>query len=355
MRFRPQYEINGFEYHKIGAIFLTSSIFLFSILRIVNLIRGVNSIGPDNPTWSNVAQAVINGSALYLEAPDNKPPIFQFIYIIAEYLPSTDVLLLLAVGIALSIYLWTTYSIALSATECGAAALVGAVVCFLIISGESATVHGQYGTDVNNEQFAIPFITISFFLNPLAATVSMAIASLISQYAIVGIPVILCYKLGQPSYKWVTPVIGGIIVYGFTFGIVAAIWGTPAAVEGFRLSYIEAGEYVTGSQVIAGDTVPNNRSIFTTPLDWIEELVTLVRPIWLPVTFGTASSIWVLFQRPNRTVVAAVALGILISPALAIRMYDHYWMFFGFPFGIATASFTKHILSEKVQHGCLVD
>jgi hypothetical protein len=294
-----------------------------------------------------VAQSVLNGSKLYLEAPDNKPPIFHFIYITFEYLPSTDILLLLAVGIALSTYIYTTYKIALSATECGTAALVGASISFLIISGESATAIGQYGTDVNNEQFAIPLITISFFLNPLTATISMAIASLISQYVIAGIPVILYYQLGRPSRQWVTPIFTGIVVYGFTFGIVAAIWGIPAALEGFRLSYIEAGDYITGSQIVAGDQVPNSRSVFTDPRAWIEEFATLVRPIWLAVAFGTISSIWVLFEHPNRTVVAAATFGILISPALAIRMYDHYWLFFGFPFGMAIASFTKQILSEN--------
>lgn len=276
-------------------------------------IRGFEIVGDVTEVWIPFANCVLSGGAMYLCHWDNKPPLFHFLNVAFA---STDYYLLLfflTMGLAngvSAILLWRLCR-RWGYENVG---VVSAVLFVALLAGLTFR--------VNPRNYAVLFLLLALGVkSPTRSGVSIAIAGLFSQFAVFAIPAVIWIKkdISELHKRWLAMfATAGLMVVVLSYGLVALLWGTDAAITGFRYSFFSSGEYVAGYN-------ERGLSLYGDPIAWIYKLYRLLHPyLWL-VIGASAGSYAVLVGRYGPKFGKVVVLVTLLTAfPLTIRTASAY-------------------------------
>lgn len=287
--------------------------------------------------WGPAAQKVLNGSDLYADVWDNKPPIWEFINILVElsgmYLP---VFLIL---IALANFVTAVLLYQLLATK--GQPRLGLFAAILYLS----TIPVMHGTVVNPRQFANIGILLALVApGAVISGLSIAAAGLITQYSALVIPVILWRRYLSSRTIWdlwyLKFFASGLALVAISFLLVAGIWGFDAMVAGLRYSFLSLSNHASN----------HSTSIWDRQILWIRGLTRNLR--WLAAVFALALIGAIrAFRSDSRLHRHSIYILILLSPQFLVRTGNSYFIAF-LPFlSILAASGASQILSEAKSSG----
>jgi hypothetical protein len=268
--------------------------------------------------WLPMAETVFNGGSLYLDQWDNKPPLFHFLNLIVystdAYVPTFFLLIGLANGVT-AVLLW----LFCQRFDQKTTGLIAAII-FL------GTLPIVNGLQIDPRQFANVALFVAL-LTPGAVVsgVAIAVAGLFTQFAVLGIPVILtiAYLRDRLTIRWlVTFGFAGVAVVGLSFGVVSLVWSPSAAEAGFRSSFLSLSQYV-------GGYVERDIGLFGNPIGWgfyqYDLLVTNV--FWvLLVVLGLTTLVDPVSRHRRQLVLISFIATVLLMLPRAIRSGNVYLM-----------------------------
>lgn len=311
-----------------------------SIYRYLQLTIGKQVLFVDaRAVWKPLAYDVLNGAPLYVGATvDNKPPLFQFINIAVAWTGAYDLVFTLLIGVAngaAAILLWR-----LLARENQSRAGVIAGLLFLTV------VPVVNGLVINVRSLALPFLMGAFLTqNPSQRGAGIAIAGLISQYAVLSIPVAVYdrYKKQDADInRWILVfAISGISVVALAFLIVLPLWGLESMISGLYWSFGVVGQY-------AGRTTKH--TLLGTPVLYFGILAKVILDS-LVVTIPGAILGYFTIREILQGMWGIEHLCILLFGTLAfqllLRSYPYYWLY-PIPFlcGVAAIGISRFIANE---------
>lgn len=118
---------------------VTYSILLTTILYLVRMyviqylafLRYADPV-TDAQVWLNLGRAVMAGADLYSTIPDNKPPLWEGIAIVAAATPRPYLVLVAVVGLSTIVLVWLTYQLATEVAQPLPAAIGASLVAFAV-------------------------------------------------------------------------------------------------------------------------------------------------------------------------------------------------------------------------------
>lgn len=195
--------------------------------------------------WIPLANRVLSGTPLYTgKAVDNKPPLWQFLNLTADASGHYPLVMFGLVGLAnamaaLLLARWLTKDCGVNR---GTAALAG--LFFL------AALPAIHGTIINVRSFALVGVLAAIQTrSPVRSGAAISAATLFSQFAAFGIPVLILRAYRNPSFSDTWSWVGrfcfsGLGVAAIAFGAVYAVWGWPSFVGSLKYSFYASTWYV---------------------------------------------------------------------------------------------------------------
>ncbi|MFC6992455.1 hypothetical protein ACFQH3_12270 [Haladaptatus sp. GCM10025707] len=312
------------DWFVFGGVFVLAM--LFSTWRVAYLELGqANTLFYDAQiVWKPLTEQVMGGVPLYTgPAVDNKPPLFQYVNLIAGYTGEYNISMTLLVGIANALTAGLVYRWRANHGE----PREGIAIAILYL----ATLPLVNGLVINARSFAMVGLMIAvIYTQPGIRGGAVAVAGLFSQYSFFAVPVLVVHssQRTQKPLRWLMVFTAtALCIVGMAFASVGVIWGTESMTNAMYYSMSGAGEYVTSG---------NTHSPFHSVTTWFGILShTMVNLAWLliPTTLGGLLVVIESFRVPWSERTFALALGVSLSLPLFIRSLLYYWIpalpFFG--------------------------
>lgn len=272
--------------------------------------------------WRPLAAELYSGKSLYLEGiADNKPPLFELLNFALGALPNHGLVFLLATGLAngvVALLLWRL----LTKQYDNWYGLIAVGMWFL-------TLPYVNGTHINVRSFALVGLLLSLHVRgPIYRGISISIAGLFSQYAVLFIPVLAWDSIRNMGYtnrmKWLFSFgASGIAALFTAFAVVGVIFGFRASLAGLYWSYgIPTGVAMSGFAT-APESYLTEPWISTNILQWggfILHYVGLLLPIillsLLQIRRLVIERIWNVYMWG----------GVVMLLPLLVRSYAAYWV-----------------------------
>jgi len=304
---------------------------LQGLFRFLQLKLGPKALFVDAAdVWLPLARQVANGQALYTgTAVDNKPPLFEFlnlaIYLTGHYTLVFTLLIGLANAVS-ALLVWRLLA-DYGRERSGA-------VAALVVLGVLPFLGGLY---INVRSLALPFVLLSLLSHRiLIAGVSLALAGLFSQYAVLAAPVVLIVHFKQPAAmsnarRFLMFCAAGLATAAFWFGLVGVVYGVEAMVNGMRWSVGLGNHYFTMSQ---------KHSPFHTPLLYAADFVRLfvhLPYVFIPAAFGFWQASRDIRERTWSLKALLATISVLLGLSLFVRSFWLYWIL-PLPFVVALAT-----------------
>jgi hypothetical protein len=313
--------------------------FLWSIQRFVTIRFGDATVVHDGQVWINVAQSALAGGELYLVVPDNKPPLWQFINIFAEWSGQYALLMLTLVGIGNATLVFLAgyhfqregrYSVA----------IVAALGCLLLLV--------PLVPFTNNKSLAtMCLLLITITTSPLRGGLALGGALSIAQQTVFGVPAVLWFQYqranwGLSEFSRMVAIAGGVFASGYL--IVAAIWGLDSLVAAISQTILVSTDYGA-----AASQFQTTGGAFGETLVWWGRLIQ--RPLNNQVLFAVAGigAVSVALSWKDRSFIDQFWLVYLVtlSTVLLLRAYRHYWVLVAAGIG-ACAAVGAHTLVKRL-------
>jgi hypothetical protein len=271
-------------------------------------------------TWLPLAEAVHAGGTLYQVAPlDNKPPVFQFLNLIAYSTGHYHLAWMVILAALNAIAIVALYRLA----RRHASPEVAAVTLGLFL----ATIPVTDATIINPRQLATAGILVALVIRrPVPSGVALAVGGLSSQYAGFALPVLAYYGVRVAGWDR-----RDLVVAGFTglatvvaaYGTVAAIWSVGAAVDGIRLTILIAPGHVLGMETVPFGTDGSNVSPVLSPFSWAGAIaMVLTRTVYLAPALLAA---WRVRDPPMTARKLGVVGATFLLLPLGVRAAFNYW------------------------------
>lgn len=207
-----------------------------STYRYLQLTFGKQSLFVDAGTiWKPLAYEVLSGTPLYVApAVDNKPPVFHLINVAIAATGSYDLVFTLLIGVAnglAAILLWRFLAQA-------GRPRAGVLASLLFLT----TIPVVNGVVINVRSLALPFLIGAFLTrDPRWRGAGVAVAGLISQWAILTIPVAVYDKYktsGSDLKEWFLIFsVSGLTVVAVAFLLLLPLWGWKSLINGVYWSF----------------------------------------------------------------------------------------------------------------------
>lgn len=304
-----------------------------SLFRYLQVRLGPKTLFVDaKDVWRPLAARLAHGDVLYLgQAVDNKPPLFQFLNLGVFLTGRYTLVFTFLIGLANACSAVLLYRLFVRHDHKKAGA-VSAVVLLSVLP----LIGGLF---INVRSLALPLVLLSLLsIAPHRRGVSLALAGLITQYAILLTPLVLIRQhFGADSLRdtildFAKFTTAGVVTAAAAFGAVGLAYNTEAMVQAVYWSVGIGGDgtYITASQ---------QHSPLYTPVLYAADFVRLsirLPYIFIPAAVGiytgiknTSNNQWSFHTLLS---LAAVLLGL----QLLIRSFWLYWIL-SMPFLIGLA------------------
>jgi hypothetical protein len=293
--------------------------FLWPLVRYLQIRGGNKDLLFDAGTvWQPLATHVLHGSRLYADIPDNKPPLFQFINIAAEWTGDYALVLLTLVGISNAVIVWLAGS-HFHRTGRQTVAILATVSCFLVL--------GPLGSIVNNKSLGTALLLSATALtSPLAIGVLIGAAIGIAQQVIIGVPAVVWYQARRGNWTWndtMTTAFIASVVVASQYLVVWAVWGWESLTVGLQQTVSVAGEYTT-----ATSQFQTTGGLLSMPGVWLRRVAEVLQShelVFVIAVIGLISILATWRKRSLEDRFWAVYL-LTLTPILGVRAYRHYWI-----------------------------
>jgi len=272
--------------------------------------------------WQPLADTLLDGGQLYLgTAVDNKPPLFELLNVAVGATGHYYPVFLFLVGTAngLSAVLLVRF---LRRQDMGREGIVTAVL-FL------AALPLIDGTIVNVRSFALVGVLAALWSrDPVLRGGAVAVAGMFSQYAFLAAPALVYDGVSPdgalPRRHWIARfAVALVAVVVSSFGVVAVLWGSEAAVAGIEQSFGNALEYTARDGI-------GVRSPLAAPVVWAGYLYNTgvrIAFVLIPAFAGVVT----VADRTRRTRAwgppqLLLALAVLFTLPLVVRALPFYWV-----------------------------
>lgn len=312
-------------------IFLTAIIIatplVYAIKRMWEVVFGTTKPAFDFVTfWRPLSNAVLSGSPLYLEGTaDNKPPLFLFVDLFTGLFAHQAAVFILLVGLMNGIAAMLLWRI-LKQYGRRKTGLIATILFLLLIPDFNAHL-------IQAGSFAVAFILLSLVTDrPVISGVSIAIAGLFYQYAILVIPAVLLvqlYRTKMDNVQWGALYVGsGLLTVAVVFVIVGLLWSPKSALAGLYWSFgIPTG--VTSAPLRSYTPPPGQYVggiwILNKPEQWAAYGSHIVRdllPLFIPIGIALKTEEWNVTS--HSIGMHALVLAFAASLPLLIRTYIDY-------------------------------
>ncbi len=263
--------------------------------------------------WIPMGQAVLSGAEPYADFPDNKPPLFIFLTIIASvvgYVPFMMVIVGLAnATIVVEIYGWLSRErrevAGVIAAGIGTGAILNTMVSYPML---------------NNKTISIAVLLISLrFRKPVHLGLGVGISCLLAQQSILAIPAIMWFRL-RTIRGAVVFSITGMAVAAVSFLAIGLVWSLDSMYASVVQSLIVTGSYTAGTSSFGTQI-----SVWNMPAVWAEKAIRRQQFLILP---GVAAMFGVLYGylkgALSKRRLFEISLAICFITLLFVRPWYHY-------------------------------
>jgi len=284
--------------------------------------------------WHPFAKEVLAGGQLYLAHWDNKPPLFQFVNLFAEFTGSYYLTFYGLLGLVNGLGVLLLWKVVEKYTTSG----IGLIAAFLWLS-----MLPTVSTQIDPRQFALLFILTSLTVDsPFLAGLSIATGGLFSQFTAFAIPGVLLIRLGTShDFDDATSSLNHIAVFGIGAGLmvlstylsVALLWSTEAMITAIEYTIFDSGSYVDQYN-------ERGLSLFGDPIAWVYKEYRLLSERYLEMGGFLIGTLAILQggARIDRTVgygFVGIAIGLLLQTIVRTApIYGVLWI----PFTLVLAA-----------------
>jgi hypothetical protein len=303
----------------VFALLLVNAGLLAGVARLLRLSAGRATVHPDvRLVWRPLARAVAGGTPLYTAgAMDNKPPLFEFLNVLAYLSESYLVVLTLAVGLANGVAaacIWRACAVRGHARVGGLGALLFVWTLPLVD-----------GAAVNVRSFAVAGLLLALVSrHPVARGLGVGCALCVSQHAVFAAPVVAYdgYRVADRSPVWVGRFLAALsATFLLAFGAVFAVWGAPSLAGAVHATVGTAGPYL----------LAYGPSAWVSTATWTLVTVRMHLRLWALLAFALWGA-WLVRRRVARAGTwgpahLGLALVVALSLPLAVRPFVTYWVY----------------------------
>lgn len=266
--------------------------------------------------WLPIARRLANGEILYVTVHDNKPPLFyylnQLVYASGYYAELFYAVIALAnAAVAYLLFRWLERHGQFSA---------GVIAGGLYLAAMPLV----NGTFINVRSLSMVFVMLAVLTTrPGHRGVYLAAGTLISQYTVFAIPVLLWDGLARTDRGWRwggVYIVAGLLTAAFLYLPLFLAWGEPAVVGGVREAFLSSGDYIVGHA--------DQYNPYLHPFSWLENLAMKALElgfVLVPAAAAVAASYVGVVERRQPFALAAL-LGGSFLVTLGIRSLFYYWI-----------------------------
>ncbi|EMA16119.1 hypothetical protein [Haloarcula amylolytica] len=292
----------------------------------------------DAELWVDFGNQVLEGGVLYAQVPDNKPPIWAFINIVAAATPVPHLILLTVTGIGGGLMIWLVFRLLSRGFDQRSAAVGAAFTAYGIF------VH-TYGF-TNNKTFALAFLLLGLVASSgRRAGLSYGIAGMIAQQIAFAGPVALWWEYRRGGLERLRTMTGAVIAVAVvSYALVLVIWGVDALAAGMRQSLLLVPNFIQGASQFQ-----TSGSLFADPgryVDLFHQRSARYLPHLFLAVFGAARVVDSSNDDLEVTYLG-LALTAWMGLALFVRVWRHYWLLVLPGLAILAASGLHWILSRE--------
>lgn len=312
---------------------------LWQAIRYVRVTSGSSQMAVDAMIrWQPLAAAVLSGTPLYTgRATDNKPPLWQFQQVFAEWTGQYFTVNIVIIGlsnIAVALLIWHVLR---TRTDSSVGGFFPALLYLFAVP--------MLATAIGNKNTAVLFVLMAVFLSPpLVAGVAFGIGGLFAQQAVLATPVIAWFIVRRHSehrFRALAEfVAGGAATVLVAYGLVAILWGPQSAIRGFELASGLAGPHA-GEKTYFLSGFGSDQALLVDPSGWLTAMYATVHNVYFLVVPALVGAWWVLRQRlatgGSSVEFRFLAVGALLSLSLLIRGFRNYWVLFLPSLGVMAA------------------
>lgn len=307
----------GYSTAILAAGFLSVSLFLLSAMRFFVVRVSGGTFVHDAQVWKRVGDGVLAGKNLYSQVPDNKPPLWEGLVVVATATPVPYLVLLCFVGLGSAVVAWSVFN--LTQTHLGPRAGVIAVVS--VAFGILVMTQGF----INNK---IPALALLFA--GLSATdskrtgLAYGAATLIAQQILVALPAIYWWERAENGRELANRqmvLIAGTWVVAYVG--VGVLWGVDSIVAGVEQTILLGPAYA-----VAESQFHTTGSPWSTPTLYADQFLERA-PRYAPLYVLGVVGIGRQFSDQELTshlIWLSLFLMFSLGMMLTVRMYRHYWL-----------------------------
>ncbi|MFC7251217.1 hypothetical protein ACFQJ5_15410 [Halomicroarcula sp. GCM10025324] len=302
---------------RLIAMLLAGVIAFISIYRYVVFRFSGREFVHDAQVWAQIGDDVLAGMALYAQVPDNKPPLWEAVVIVAAATPVPFLVMLAVVGVGGAALVWNTHR--LVKAELRPAATV--VASFSLALGIVWMTNGF----INNKIVALALLTAGLTANrPSRSGLLYGLGFLIAQHLLLAAPAVAWWEWRRHDYRAVVTIGGlalGTAIAGYV--IVGLIWGLSASVAAVRQTM-----FATPAYAVAESQFQTSGSLLKAPGRYVQLLNERISVYTFQLVFATIGAAHLLSARRASPAVGwlGVALTTTLGSALLVRVYRHYWL-----------------------------
>lgn len=226
------------------------------LLRTVVVLAGIDELALDAKRWQEVGRTVLQGGAPYLDAPDNKPPLWLLIATVGEATGVYAGFMLSIVALSNVLIIIAVYSDVLDDYALVPALVSALVAAELLIN---ATIY------INNKSLAVALaVGVLLTSGTIRSGILAGLAASVAQHAGAVVPLVSIYQWYTGRWKLGNTFFFALVsvgVYALQYAVVGLIWGTDAFFAAIDQSVVSIFPYVSG-----GGQFPNNAVISNQPM-----------------------------------------------------------------------------------------
>lgn len=288
---------------------------IYPIGRYVRIRFGELAILHDGQVWRRVARSVLAGEPLYIAVPDNKPPLWEFIVIVAEWTGEYALVLLLLVGIGNALLVWLAGA---QFRERHGVAIIASLGCLLLLT--------PLVTWTNNKSLATAcLLLVTVVDRPRRGGILIGAAVGIAQQTVLGVPAVLWLRKqegwGRSAIQQALGVAAGVVATSYV--LVGVIWGWDSLRAAIQQTVFAVLGYGTGTSQFQ-----TTGGLLHQQLVWHDRIAGVVLDHQVLLLLALTGGISIVVSWRQRRTADRFWIIYLLStgPVIALRAYRHYWV-----------------------------
>lgn len=281
--------------------------------KIAIALSGPGQIGFDAQRWQDVARNVLAGGTPYVDAPDNKPPLWLLLAVIGEWTGAYAVFMLSIVAISNAGIVRLVYSTVREFSAPIPAVVSALVAAELLISSTLF---------INNKSLAVVLaLGVVWLKRPGGAGVLAGVAAAVAQHAGAIVPLMAVHRWRTGAWKFESAVAFAgvsIAVFAAQYLAIGVIWGGEALVAAVDQSVKSVLPYLSG-----GGQFPNRGVVSNDPQGMLVARARFVFQHVVVFTGALIGGVWAM-RRGEFEEKFWVTWSLVFGAMLAVSSFSHY-------------------------------